>query len=159
MVKLQLTLRTMLIIVAAVAILLAAVRELNRRIEDLAGNGYRVQEVGFLLVDYLDDCGKWPGNWDDLHRYVESHRSTLQHVPNIGVLQSHVRIKFDFDPNGIALPFEWSDEKPPFIVVSSKYGRTTGATCNPNEFIFHYLCGDIRQSKLYANKKFQRSAP
>jgi hypothetical protein len=139
MAKFQISIRTLLIIVASVAMLMAAAIELKGRIEDIAENGYRVQAAGDLLVDYLDDCGKWPENWDDLHRYVESHKSTLQYAPNVNDLQSRVRINFDFDPDSIDLEVGWSDEKPPFIVVTSRYGRTAGATRNPNEFIYEYL--------------------
>ena len=158
MAKFQISIRTLLFIVVAVAMLMAAAIELTGRIEDLVANGYRIQAAGDLLVDYLDDCEKWPENWDDLLRYVEAHKSTFQYAPNIKDLQSHVRINFDFDPNSIDLKEGWSDEKPPFIVVTSRYGRTAGATRNPNEFIYDYLRGDVPQSKLNANKKLQRSA-
>lgn len=150
MAKLQISIRSLLLIVAAVAILIAAAKELNRRIEDLVANGYRVQEAGDLLVDYLDDCGTWPEDWNDLHRYVEAHKSTFRYVPNINDLRTHVRIDFEFNPNAIDLQSAWSDEKPPFVVVSSKYGRTAGATRNPNQFICEYLRGDLPSSKSKA---------
>jgi hypothetical protein len=158
MAKLQISIRGMLLIVVAIAILSAAAIELNGRIEDLAANGYRVQAAGYLLVDYLDDYGEWPKDWDDLYRYVETNKSTLKYAPDVKDLQSRVRIIFDFDPYSIDLKEEWSHENPPFIVVISTYGRTAGATRNPNEFIYYYLRGDVPRSKLYANKKLQRSA-
>ena len=75
MAKLQISIRALLLFVAGVAILMAAAIEVNGRIEDLAANGYRVQAAGDLLVEYLDDCGTWPKNWDDLHHYVDSHET------------------------------------------------------------------------------------
>lgn len=96
MAKLQISIRTLMFVVAAVAMLMTAAIELNGRIEDIAANGYRVQEAGDLLVDYLDDSGTWPESWDDLYRYVETHKSELRYVPKTRDLQSHVRISFDF---------------------------------------------------------------
>lgn len=157
MAKPQFSIRTLLIAVAVVAVLLAVAIEINGRIEDLAANGYRVQAVGDLLVDYLDECGTWPENWDDLHRYVEANKSTFRYVPNIEDLRTHVRIKFQFDPDGIDLQSEWSDEKPPFVVVLSRYGRTYGATRNPNEFIYEYLQRKLTHSMLNENKQLKRS--
>lgn len=156
MAKLQFSIRGMLFSSAVIALILAAAIELNGRIEDLATNGYRVQEAGYLLVNYLDDSGKWPEKWEDLHRYVEANRSTLRFTPDVNDLQSYVRINFDFDPDQIDLKEGSLDEKPPFIVVESIYGRTIGATCNPNEFIYAYLRGDVQQSPLYTNKKLKR---
>ncbi len=101
MAKLQVSIRAWLLIISAIAVLLACFIELNGRIDDVVANGYRVQEVGDLLVDYLEDCGKWPANWDDLHHYVEAHRSRFQHFPRIHELQANVRIDFDFDPNRV----------------------------------------------------------
>ena len=158
MAKLQISIRTLLFVVAAIAVLMAALVEINGRIEDIVANGYRVQAVGDLLVDYLDDCGKWPDNWDDLNRYVETNKSTFHNVPNINDLQTHVRIKFDFDPDGVDWQSEWIDEQPAFVVVFSRYGRTAGATRNPNHFLYDYLRGDVPQSKLNANKKLRRSS-
>ncbi len=153
MAKLQISIRKWLILLTAFAFFLACFIELNGRIDDVIANGYRVQTVGDLLVDYLDDCGKWPANWDDLDKCVEAHRSRFQHVPRIHELQANVRIDFDFDPYGVDLHSEWSDEKPAFTVVRSKYGRTSGATRNPNQFIYEYLRGDVPQSMLFMNKK------
>ena len=157
MAKLQISIRTLLILVAVVAVLMTAAMEINGRIEDLAANGYRVQAAGDLLIDYLDECGTWPENWDDLSRYVEANKSTFRYVPDIKDLQTHVRIKFQFDPDEIDLQSEWSDEKPPFVVVISRYGRTAGATRSPNEFIYQYLQGQVTRSMLNTNKQLKRS--
>lgn len=157
MAKPQFSIRTLLIAVTVVAALLAAAIEINGRIEDLAANGYRVQAVGDLLVDYLDECGTWPENWGDLDRYVEANKSTFRYVPNIEDLRTHVRIKFQFDPDEVDLQSGWSDEKPQFVVVISRYGRTAGATRNPNEFIYAYLKGNLTHSMLNANKQLKRS--
>ena len=142
--KLQLSLRRLLLAVAAVAVLIAAVFELDARIEDLSANGYRVQAAGDLLVDYMKDSGKWPEGWNDLTRFVEHHKSELQYRPNIQDLRSHVRIDFDFDPTTVDLRSEWSDNNPQLIVVSSTYGRTSGATRNPNHFVYAYLRGGVQ---------------
>lgn len=157
MAKPQFSIRTLLIAVAVIAVLLAVAIEINGRIEDLVANGYRVQEAGDLLVNYLDDCGKWPENWDDLYRYVDANKSTFRYVPNIKDLQNNVRIQFQFDPDKIDLQSGWSDEKPPFIVVISRYGRTVGATRNPNSFIYEYLQGKVTHSMLGRNKQLKRS--
>jgi hypothetical protein len=146
MVRFQISLRTSLLIITAVAILLAVALELNRRIEDLAANGYRVQAAGDLLVDYLEDVGTWPKDWDVLHQYVEDHKSTLRSIPNISDLRAHVRIDFEFDPSDLNLRSKWSKDKQPFVVVSSRYGRTAGATHNPNEYIHDYLRGVLPRS-------------
>ncbi|XZE36229.1 hypothetical protein SH501x_001787 [Pirellulaceae bacterium SH501] len=154
--KFQISIRGMLFAFVVIALVLAAAIELNGRLEDLATNGYRVQTTGYLLVDYVDDFGKWPESWEDLQRHIEANRSTLKFAPDVTDLQSYVRIDFDFDPDRIDLKRGWFDEKPPFVVVESVYGRTAGATCNPNEFIYAYLRGDVLQSPLHANKKLQR---
>lgn len=156
MAKFQFSIRGMLIAFAVIALIFAAAIELNGRIEYLSTNGYRVQEAGYLLVHYLDDSRKWPEKWEDLHRYVEANRSTMRFAPDVNDLQSYVRIKFDFDPDQIDLKKGSLDDKPPFIVVESIYGRTTGATCNPNEFIYAYLRSDVHQSPLYTNKRLKR---
>lgn len=153
MAKIQFSIRSLLLIVTAAGILVAVVVELNGRLDDLYANGYRVQAAGDLLVKYLDDCGKWPKNWDDLRQYVEDHKSTLRYVPDMIDLQNHVRIKFDFDLDRVDLQSRWSDSKPPFVVVSSTYGRTSGATRNPNEFIYAYLRGEVVRTSLDPLKK------
>ena len=150
MVRFQISLRTSLLIITAVAILLAVALELNRRIEDLAANGYRVQAAGDLLVDYLEDVGTWPKDWDDIHQYVEDHKSMLRSIPNVNDLRAHVRIDFEFDPNDLNLRSKWSRDKQHFVVVSSRYGRTAGATRNPNEYIHEYLRGVRPRSKAKA---------
>ena len=139
--KLQLLLRTLLLTFAAIAVLIAAIVEIDGRIEDLAANGYRVQAAGDLLVHYMKNRGQWPKNWDDLRRFVEDHKSDMEYPPNINDLQSHVRINFDFDPNTIDSQSESLYKGTRFIVVSSTYGRTAGATRNPNQYIYDYLRG------------------
>lgn len=159
MVRLQISLRTSLLIVAAVAILLAIALELNRRIEELAANGYRVQAAGDLLVDYLEDVGTWPKDWDDLHRYVDEHKSSLRRFPNINDLQAHVKIDFEFDPNDPKWRTKWSNAKQPFVVVSSRYGRTAGATHSPNEYIYDYLRGVSPRSQTKKVRENDRNSP
>lgn len=134
-----------MIVVAVVAVLIAAAIELGREIEEVASNGYRVQEAGDLLVDYMRNVEEWPRDWEDLHRYVESGRLTFEHAPNIQELRTHVRIDFGFDPSEVDVQLQWSDEKPAIVVVSSRYGRTAGATRNPNQYIYEYLRGDHQE--------------
>ncbi|GAB5402314.1 MAG: hypothetical protein Aurels2KO_05450 [Aureliella sp.] len=131
--------RALLLSVAAIAMLLCAVVELYRRIEDHVAGGYRVQAAGDLLVVYLDHSGEWPKDWGDLRRFVETDKSSLRYPPEVKELQRHVRIDFDFAVDAVELQRDRSDDEPPHVVVSSKYGRMHGATRNPNEFIFTYL--------------------
>ncbi len=159
MVRFQISLRTSLLIVAAVAIMLAVALELNRRIEELAANGYRVQAAGDLLVDYLEDVGTWPKDWEELQQYVEEHKSSLRRFPNINDLQAHVRIAFEFDPNDPNWRSKWSNAKQPFVVVSSRYGRTAGATHNPNEYIYDYLRGVLPRSNAEKERHCDRVSP
>ena len=141
MAKLQLSLRTLLLTVAAIAVLIAGILEIDGRIEDLAANGYRVQAAGDLLVHYMKNRGQWPKTWDDLRRFVDDHKSDMEYPPNISDLKSHVRINFNFDPATVNSQSESLDNRSQFVVVSSTYGRTAGATHNPNQYIYDYLCG------------------
>lgn len=135
----QFSLRTFMLFLAGVAVLLVALLEVNGRIDDLTKNGYRVQATGDLLVDYMKACGKWPNGWEDLRRFVQDHKTELRYTPDLKDLQSNVRVDFDFNPAKIDLRSEWSETKPPLVVVTSRYGRTWGATRNPNQHIYAYL--------------------
>ena len=142
--KRQFSLRTFLLLIAGVAILLGALLEVRGRIEDLVANGYRVQATGDLLVNYMRVCGKWPKGWEDLRRFVQDHKTELRYPPDLKDLQLNVRVDFDFNPANVDFRSEWSETKPQFVVVASRYGRTAGATRNPNHYIYAYLRGEAQ---------------
>ncbi|AMV35595.1 hypothetical protein VN12_26115 [Pirellula sp. SH-Sr6A] len=159
MARYQLSVRMLLFVVAAIALLIIAGMEFLGRVENMASNGYRVQDAGDLLVFYLDDCGSWPKDWDDLIRYADAQQATFPRAFNVNDLQTQVRIRFDFEPDKIDTAGEWSNESPPICVVASRYGRVAGATHNPNPLIYLYLQGRIYVTNENSIKRFRSCLP
>ena len=139
MARLQISLRGILILTAGVAALLAIAIELNRRIENLVLNPYRLQSTGDLLVAYLEDVGDWPEDWKALHQYVESHPSHPSGVKTFKELQDNITVDFSFNPDLVDYESLWSDDNPQLKVVFSNDGGINGATRDPNSTIFLYL--------------------
>jgi hypothetical protein len=139
MARLRVSLRSILLLTAIVAVLLAGILELNRRLENYVLNPYRLQSTGDLLVDYLENVGDWPNNWNTLRQYAESHSSALQGIRTFRELEANMMVDFTFKPDLVDTNSEWSDENPQIKVVVASDGRTYGAVRSPNETIYRYL--------------------
>lgn len=152
MARFQISIRSTLLIIAAIATLLATAIELNRRANNLIRNPYRVQYSADLLIEHMDKTGKWPRSWDELSLFVESKGTDLRGIRSFHDVRTNVTIDFSFDPNLIKPRLESLEDEPPLKVVVAHDGTLHGATQDPNKMIFRYL-----QQRLSTNNESEQS--
>jgi len=111
-----------------------------RYITDWMGDAYDSMQVGYLIVDYMDDNnGSWPRSWEELRPYHERRYSPDGREMHFTQLQERVEVDWSADPNALLRCSQ--DRDPPFEVVRCKSGRRCGPTYQhePNRVILEYL--------------------
>ncbi|MEM7478751.1 MAG: hypothetical protein AAF483_27525 [Planctomycetota bacterium] len=136
--------RSILLLTLVVALILGFIRELNRRLNDVIMNPYRLQAAGDLLIDYMESRNCWPTNWADLKQFTETPGHGLQGVREFHEIEQNVRVDFSFDPMSFSTAPNSLDEDSHLTVVVANNGTTHGATRDPNTAIRDYLIGKLK---------------
>ena len=145
--RFQISIRGSLLILTAISIVLAVAMELNRRVENLVLNPYRVQSAADYLIQYMDETGHWPRGWDDLSQMVESKPSDLRQIKWLRDVRRNVKIDFAFDPNSMQITGETVGDDPSLRVIVAHDGTRHGATGDPDMMIYRYLQQRSRKEK------------
>ncbi len=137
--RLRFSIRVILAFTLAIALLLGAGIELNRRMNNYVLNPYRLQSMGDILIAYLEKHERWPANWDEVQRFVESNGNNLYGVRTFRELKENIVVDFSFDPAAIDVRNGQTEEGTHLRVVIATDGRIHGATHDPNTTILRYL--------------------
>lgn len=137
--RLRISIRAILIVTLVIALILGVLIELNRRLENYVLNPYRLQSTGDILIEYMEEHNRWPSDWDELQRFVESNGNNLFGVRTFRELRENISVEFDFDPATINLSVENEVDEPQLRVVVATDGGYHGSTHDPNTTIFRYL--------------------
>lgn len=135
------SLRTLLIVCAVVATVLA----IDRRIDHHIRNTYRLSIAAYVLGSYLDGTDKWPDSWDSIRQYVNSNPSQFTSLRSMDDLENNIKIDFAFDSNSIDWE-EYEAQGKSLCVVFTTNGQTTGATGSPNDVVLQYYLRKHRNS-------------
>ncbi len=117
-----------------IAVGVAGVAEITRRLNNYILNPYRVESTGDLLVAFMEKHDRWPADWGELQRFVESGGHTVYGVRTFQELRNNVMIDFSFDPKSASLA-----DAQRLHVIAANDGTVHGATHDPNAMIFDYL--------------------
>jgi hypothetical protein len=150
MARFQISIRSTLLITAAIAALLATAIELHRRANNFVRNRYRVQYAADLLIEHMEKTGQWPRSWDDLCQLDESNGTDFRWSQWFQEVRRNVQIDFSFDPGSVK--HEGLQDEPMLRVIVAYDGTLHGASGDPNTMILRYL-----QEKLAASSECEQS--
>lgn len=132
------SLKTLLTLVFAVALLIAAIQHVSRQLIAKVRDGYSQQVVAVLLIKFMEENeGKWPKNWNSLEPIYRRDLKSL----NPGVFEElKQRIFVDFSADIERMRRDsLTSEKPAFRVVSAKFTSGFHPIEEPNTSIHCYL--------------------
>lgn len=133
------TSRTYLVLITTVVAVTWFCVEVNHRVTEIGLNHYYLQGMGDLLVEFMEERERWPRDWKDIESFVQEKHGKNFSVDGFRAVYSDIHIDFRFDPYAAEIPNEWPWDKPPQVVIWTKYGNIGGATRCPNGTIFKYL--------------------
>lgn len=132
--RLKFSLRNLLLFTLSIALSLVVLREVNRRLNNLVLNPYRLESTADLLVAFMDEHARWPADWNELEVFAESGGHRVHGVRTFQELRENVTIDFSFEPKSIDLELPRN-----FRVIVANDGTLHGATHDPNTTIYQYL--------------------
>jgi hypothetical protein len=136
MTRFPISIRSLLWLMVAVALVLSFAIDRNRRFTNRICNSYRLQAMGDILVDYLESRDEWPEDWNQLRQFVESNGNALHGVRTFSELQANLIIDFSFEP---ASAMDGSQDGLHSMLVVARDGSREGATRSPDVTIYRYL--------------------
>jgi hypothetical protein len=136
----QFSLRSLLILVAVFAVLLA-VGLFVKRVVEVPFDAYKHWAMGDLIVEHLETHdGEWPRNWNDLRGAYNSLGGRLIGGETMESLEKAVNVDFDFDPALASSAITKDTSEPAFRVIWLKNGSTAHYVGDePNQRVFDYL--------------------
>ena len=137
----KLSLRTLFVLCAVIAIVLA----IDRWTDLYIRNTYRLSTTAYVLRCYLDGNDKWPDSWDTIRQYVDANPSEFTSLGSMDDLENNIVIDFAFDPSSIDWDAYEAQGKSLRVVFTTN-GQTTGATGSPNDVVLEYYLGKHRYS-------------
>lgn len=135
------SLRTLFVLCAVIAIVLAIDSGIDRHIR----NTYRLSITAYVLRCYLEGTDNWPDSWDSIRQYVNANPAKFTSLRSIDDLENYITIDFTFDPSSIDWDVFEAQGKSLRVVFTTN-GQTVGATGSPNEVVLEYYLGKHRNS-------------
>ncbi len=135
----KLSLRTLFVLCAVIAIVLAIDRGIDRHIR----NTYRLSITAYVLRCYLEGTDKWPDSWESIRQYINENPSEFTSLGSIDDLENNITIDFAFAPSSIDWDAYEAQGKQLRVVFTTN-GQTAGATGSPNDVVLEYYLGKRR---------------
>lgn len=107
----RISLRSALLLTSVVALLLAigvGVLRLKEHVENSILDSYRLIEAGKLFINFKDETGTWPHDWECLEEYATSHGSQLSACETVDDLQCNIEIDFSIDSEDWSCPSNYA---------------------------------------------------
>ena len=136
LVSMTFSLRTILILTSIIAVAIALGFRLKNYVEDSIANNYRLVSAGNLFLDFKNETGDWPRDWEGLEEFALKTNARLFACENFDDLRENISIDFDIDLSNLDTSSDWSDDKPPLKLIVAKTGQMHGATFNPSKLIY-----------------------
>lgn len=136
------SLRSVLLATTGIAILLAigtGLYRLKEHVENSISNSYRLEAAGELLLEFNEENGRWPDDWESLEHHAAKHHSRLYACKTFDDLRNNIVIDFSVDLRKVDTESIWSAADPQLRLISARTGQTHGATFDPNELIYLHL--------------------
>lgn len=109
------SLRTLLALVAAIALFMAAARFSIHTYNSIFGAFDKFTAVWLthdMLIAHVNRTnGDWPMDWEDLQLEFASINSQAYGVPDLNWVRGHIVVNFDFDPSAIGPSTAETDNK------------------------------------------------